>query len=65
MTYQNIVDTYLKMGLGTQEERNQFLQWCPETTPQNNKFVFIIEAPNSGKSMETEKLKEVENAQLA
>ena len=29
MTNQEILNTYKKMGLGTQEERNQFLQWTP------------------------------------
>jgi len=59
MTNQEILNTYKKMGLGTQEERNQFLQWSPETNTQNNNFVFIIESPNS------ETLKEDKNAQLA
>ncbi len=47
MNYQEILNTYTKMGLGTQEERNQFLQWYPETITQNNKLVFIVESPNS------------------
>lgn len=58
MVYQDIIKTYKKMGLGTQEERNQFLQWFPDTDAQNTNLVFIIEAPNSDAIME-------ENAQLA
>ena len=59
MTYQGILDTYKKMGLGTQEERNLFLQWSPEITTQTNRLVFIIESPNS------ETFKEDKDAQLA
>ncbi|MFH1898049.1 MAG: hypothetical protein ABH886_07395 [Candidatus Desantisbacteria bacterium] len=59
MIYQEIINTYKKMGIGTQEERNQFLQWYPETITQNNNLVFIIESPNS------ETVKEGNNAQLA
>ena len=47
MIYQEIVNTYKKMGLGTQEERNQFLEWFPDTNTQNANLVFIIESPNS------------------
>lgn len=59
MTYQEILNTYKKMGLGTQEERNQFLQWSPDTNTQNSNLVFIVESPNS------ETVKEENNAQLA
>lgn len=47
MNYQEIIDTYIKMGLDTQEERNKFLQWYPITINQNNNLVFIVESPNS------------------
>ncbi len=59
MTNQEILNTYKKMGLGTQEERNQFLRWSPDVTTQNNNLVFIIESPNS------ETVEEDKNAQLA
>jgi len=52
MVYREIINTYKKMGLGTQEERNQFLQWFPDTDTQNINLVFIIEAPNSDAKME-------------
>lgn len=54
MIYQEIINTYKKMGLGTQEERNQFLQWFPDTDAQtqNTKLVFIVETPNSDAIME-------------
>jgi len=52
MVYQDIINTYKKMGLGTQEERNQFLQWFPDTDAQNTNLVFIIETPNSDAIME-------------
>jgi hypothetical protein len=47
MVYQEIINTYKKMGLGTQEERNQFMQWFQEINIQNTNLVFIIETPNS------------------
>lgn len=59
MTNQEILSTYKKMGLGSQEERNQFLQWSPEINAENNNFVFIIETPYS------ETITEDKNAQLA
>jgi hypothetical protein len=59
MDYQEIIKTYIKMGLGTQAERNQFLQWYPEIITQNSNLVFIVESPNS------ETIKEVKNAKLA
>lgn len=52
MDYKEILETYRKMGLGTQEERNQFLQWCPDSNLQNNNLVFIIESTNSDAIME-------------
>lgn len=59
MTNQEILNTYKEMGLGTQEERNQFLRWSPDVTTQSENLVFIIESPNSETS------KEDQNAQLA
>jgi hypothetical protein len=59
MTYQEILKTYKKMGIGTQELRNQLLQWSTETNNENGHLVFIIESPNS------KTLKEEDNAQLA
>lgn len=47
MIYQEIIDIYKKMGIGTQEERNRFLQWYPNVNIQNNNRMFIIESPNS------------------
>jgi len=59
MKYQEIVDTYKKMGIGTQEERNSFLNWSREEESQRDSFVFIIESPNS------DTVKEDKDAQLA
>ena len=56
MNIQEILDTYKKIGIGTQEERNHFLQWSQDTNKQNTNLVFIVESPNS------ETVKEEKNA---
>jgi len=45
MTQEEILDVYKKMGIGTEEERNKFLQWMPQN--KENGFIFIINSPNS------------------
>lgn len=59
MDLRKILDTYKKMGIGTQEERNNFLQWSLDQNNNKNNLIFIVESPNS------ETLKEEANAQLA
>ncbi|WP_372856108.1 hypothetical protein [Pedobacter sp.] len=45
MSVQETITIYKEMGIGSKEERNQFLQLYPET--QNNKFIFIVDVPNT------------------
>ena len=54
-----ILETYRKLGIGTQIDREKFLKWYPEPNKLNEKQFFIIETPNSVSEME------VLNAELA
>lgn len=59
MNIKEILDTYKKLGIGTQEERNNFLRWSYKQNIDKNNLIFIVESPNS------ETAKEVTNAKLA
>jgi hypothetical protein len=47
VTFQDILKTYEQMGIGTQEERDRFLEWNIEQEKDTSRQIFIVELPNS------------------
>lgn len=47
MTFQEILHTYEQLGIGTQEERDRFLDWSNEKEKDPSHQIFILELPNS------------------
>jgi len=61
---EEIVEIYQKMGIGTQEERNKFLQWSNNSRNNEYEQIFIINSPNSD-LINDGSLPEEKNAKLA